>query len=59
SCPQTILGYDADSVRELLGIESSMKLLFGISFGYEDTDLPENKIVPDRMPLSESVIFHS
>lgn len=59
SCPQTILGYDADSVRELLGIDAQMKLLFGISFGYEDTDLPENKIVPDRMPLSESVVFHS
>jgi len=59
SCPQTILGYDADSVRRELGIDESMKLLFGISFGYEDPDLPENRIVPERAPLEEQVQFHS
>ncbi len=59
SCPQTILGYDADSVRHELGIDSTMKLLFGISFGYEDPDLPENKIVPDRAELPDLVQFHS
>ena len=59
SCPQTILGYDADSVRSELGIEPEMKLLFGISFGYEDRDLPENQIVPDKASLSESVYFYS
>ena len=58
SCPQTILGYDADSVRRELGIDESMKLLFGISFGYEDPDLPENRIVPQRAALSEQVQFH-
>ena len=58
SCPQTILGYDADSVRSELGIEPEMKLLFGISFGYEDRILPENQIVPDKVSLSESVHFH-
>lgn len=58
SCPQTILGYDADSVRRELGIDSSLKLLFGISFGYEDKSLPENQIVPDRATLDESVQFH-
>jgi len=59
SCPQTILGYDAESVRRELGIEPSMKLLFGISFGYENPDLPENRIVPERAPLDEQVYFHS
>lgn len=59
SCPQTILGYDADSVRRELGIDSEMKLLFGISFGYEDPTLPENQIVPDRAELGELVHFHS
>ena len=58
SCPQTILGYDADSVRRELGIDDSMKLLFGISFGYEDPDLPENRIVPERASLSDAVHFH-
>ena len=56
SCPQTILGYDADSVRRELEIDPTMKLLFGISFGYEDPDLPENKIVPER---AELVHFHN
>ena len=58
SCPQTILGYDADSVRRELEIESDMKLLFGISFGYEDRSLPENRIIPDRATLDEHVKFY-
>jgi hypothetical protein len=59
SCPQTILGYDADSVRRELDIDSTMKLLFGISFGYEDPGLPENQIVPERAELSQLVHFHT
>ncbi len=59
SCPQTILGYDADSVRRELGIDAEMKLLFGISFGYEAQGLPENQIVPDRATLDEHVKFYS
>ena len=59
SCPQTILGYDADSVRRELNIDSDMKLIFGISFGYEDPTLPENQIVPERAALGELVHFHS
>jgi nitroreductase len=59
SCPQTILGYGADSVRRELDIDDSMKLLFGISFGYENPDLPENRIVPERVELCEAVKFHS
>jgi nitroreductase len=58
SCPQTILGYDADSVRRELGIGPDMKLLFGISFGYEDRSLPENRIIPDRATLDEHVKFY-
>ena len=58
SCPQTTLGYDAETVRRELNIDPSMKLLFGISFGYEDTSLPENQILPDRASLDESVSFH-
>jgi nitroreductase len=58
SCPQTILGYGADSVRAELGIDDSMKLLFGISFGYENAELPENPIVPQRVELCEAVKFY-
>ncbi len=59
SCPQTILGYGADSVRRELDIDESMKLLFGISFGYENPELPENQIVPERVELGEAVKFHN
>ncbi|MGD8840055.1 MAG: nitroreductase [Gammaproteobacteria bacterium] len=59
SCPQTVLGYDADTVRRELGIDASMKLLFGISFGYENPELAENRIVPERAALEEQVQFHS
>ena len=58
SCPQTILGYNSTVVREAFGIDESMKLLFGISFGYEDPSLPENQIIPDRADLSENTHFH-
>lgn len=58
SCPQTILGYNADAVREQLGIDSRQKLLFGISFGYANMTRPENKIVPSRASLPESTQFY-
>ena len=58
SCPQTILGYNADVVRELLDIDPSQKLLFGISFGYNDKTSPENQIHPTRATLSESTFFY-
>ena len=58
SCPQTILGYNADIVREQLGIDSSQKLLFGLSFGYEDKSQPENQICPTRATLSETTTFY-
>ncbi len=58
SCPQTILGYNADVVREQLGIDPSEKLLFGISFGYKDKTNPENQVHPSRAALSESTLFY-
>lgn len=58
SCPQTILGYNAEVVREQLNIEQNQKLLFGISFGYEDKSYPENQIRPTRSAVSEIVRFY-
>jgi nitroreductase len=58
SCSQTILGYNADVVREQLAIESNQKLLFGISFGYADETRPENKICPARAKLLEVTSFY-
>lgn len=57
SCPQTILSYHADVVREQLDIDPSLKLLFGISFGFADNSKPENQICPRRASLNESTKF--
>lgn len=57
SCPQTAISFDADGVREVAGINAKNKLLFGISFGYEDKNHPANDSRVGRAKLSESVHF--
>lgn len=57
--PQTSLGFFAGTIREFLGISEELKMLFGISFGYPDESAPANRIRMDRVPLEESVTFHS
>jgi nitroreductase len=59
SCPQTALSFQADYVREQLGIAASNKLVFGISFGYPDPDDPVNACLTDRAALPDAVTFHS
>ena len=59
SCPQTALGFLSDQVREELSIESSNKLVFGISFGYPNPDDPINSCATDRAALADIVTFHS
>jgi nitroreductase len=56
--PQTLLGFFADTVREVLGIDSSLKMLFGISFGYPDMDSSASRYWIDKAPIEETVTFH-
>lgn len=58
SCPQTALGFHADKVREVLGISAELKLLFGISFGFEDDRVPANKARIGRASLESTVTFY-
>ncbi|MGY8775992.1 nitroreductase [Spongiibacter tropicus] len=58
SCPQTALSFNADLVREVLDIPPENKLLFGISFGYEDADDPANRCRTQRAPLGECIRFY-
>jgi nitroreductase len=58
SCPQTALGFHAEIVRKVLGIEPQQKLLFGISFGYADDSAPANTCRTERAALADNVIFH-
>jgi len=59
SCPQTALSFQADFVREELGIEANNKLIFGLSFGYPDPDDASNSCVTERAALADIVTFHS
>jgi hypothetical protein len=59
SCPQTALSFQADYVREELGLDASNKLLFGLSFGYPDWDAPANTCWTDRATGTDAVSFHS
>jgi nitroreductase len=59
SCPQTALSFQADYVREQLGLDAGNKLLFGLSFGYPDWDAPVNACWTDRAMGTDAVIFHS
>lgn len=57
SCPQGLLSFYADTVRDVLGVRGG-KLLFGVSFGYADTEAPVNAIAVGREPLSATTRFH-
>ncbi len=58
SCPQTSLGFHADIVRKTLGIDAHYKLLFGISFGYEDKNAAANQCRTARSPVAGNTFFH-
>ncbi|MCK1716550.1 nitroreductase [Bradyrhizobium sp. 141] len=58
SCAQGALGLFPDIVREQLGVAASHKLLFGISFGYEDRDVKANAARVDRAGIVDVVHFH-
>ncbi|MFD7669176.1 nitroreductase [Streptomyces sp. NPDC059788] len=60
SCPQGLLSFYADTIRESLGMHNTgNKLLFGISFGYADTSAPINNISVPRADLHETTRFRS
>jgi nitroreductase len=58
SCPQTSLGFHADLVRAVLDVNPVNKLLFGISFGYEDKNDPINSTRMGRAALADTTFFH-
>lgn len=57
SCAQGTMAHYPDFVRETFGIQPAVKILFGLSFGYEDTSVPANNARTTRAPLAESVTF--
>jgi nitroreductase len=57
SCPQGTLRNYPDFVREVFGLEPEIKILFGISFGFEDPGMSVNEARTERAALGEIVQF--
>ena len=58
SCPQTSLSFHPAIVRQALGVPPAHKLLFGLSFGYEDPADEANRCRVARAALDQTVRFH-
>ena len=58
SCAQGALGLYPGVVRDALGLPDTQRLLFGVSFGFEDHADKANAARVGRAPLGEAVRFH-
>lgn len=56
-CMQGALGQFPDPVRNFFNYPESQGVLFGMSFGYADTDADVNKTRTERAALNQSVQF--
>ena len=59
SCPMGTMRNYPDLVRQAFDVEDGTKILFGISFGYEDPALPANETRTTRDSTSSNVVFQS
>jgi nitroreductase len=56
-CPQGALRNHPSVVRELFDVPDEIGILCGISFGYEDPNIPANRTRLSRSPLETNVTF--
>lgn len=56
-CAQAALASYPGAVREVLPVAPGTKILFGISLGLEDPDVPANRALTTRSPLEDNVTF--
>jgi nitroreductase len=56
--PQTLLSLFAADVCEVLCVEPSLKMLFGISFGYPEPGEPMSTFRLEKAAIDETVTFH-
>ncbi len=59
SCPMGTMRNFPDMVREAFDVDDGTKILFGISFGYEDTAVAANETRTTRDDISTNVVFRS
>jgi nitroreductase len=57
SCAQGTMRQYPDLVRQTFDLDPEVKVLFGISFGFEDTGAAANDARTTRAELSETVVF--
>lgn len=57
SCAQASLRQYPQIIRPLLGIPDDLRILCGVSFGYEDPEVPANRTRQRREALEENVVF--
>ncbi len=59
SCPMGTMRDYPDRIREAFEIEDGTKILFGISFGYEDPAVAANGTRTTRDDISANIVFRS
>jgi nitroreductase len=57
TCAQASLRMYPEIVRQELGIPDNLRILCGLSFGYEDPNVPANRTRQTREPIEANVVF--
>lgn len=57
SCAQASVSRYPDIIRQHFGLDDSLGILMGISFGYEDVTVPANKTVVSRADIEDEILF--
>jgi len=57
SCAQASLRVYPDVIRRELGIPDELRIMCGVSFGYEDLQTPANRTRQSREPITSNVTF--
>jgi nitroreductase len=58
TCAQGALSLYPSIIREHLGLDNTHRIIYGISFGYEDVAAPANATRVGRASLDASLVFH-
>jgi hypothetical protein len=58
SCAQASLRQYPTLIRGQLGIADDLRIMCGVSFGYEDVNVPANRTRQRREPLASNVTFY-
>ena len=53
------MGHYPELVRDCFDLPEQTKVLFGISFGYEDSSIPANQARTTRATIEDCVVFAS